>query len=774
MAAPIGSLRAELSAGHAQFASDMKKAKNAVQSNASGMQRAMAKVGKSFSGVTGNLKALVSALAIGAAFRAVTNATKEQEAAIAQLEQTLKSTGRYTPELSSKLQGYAAELQKITTYGDETTIAMQALLLTFTKIGGDEFNRAQKVTLDVATALKTDLKSAALQVGKALNDPVLGMTALSRSGIQFSEAQKEAVKQLIATGDVAGAQKIVLKELETQFGGSAEAARNTLGGALSALKNAFGDLLEGDSKGGGVKGTTVAINELTDLLADPETVRNAQTLTNAMITGFGKVLESISTTVEFTRWLGEELAAQIYGVAGDDINRLEGSLDTAKKKLQELEDGYKAVGFADKLLGKIGISEGILDKLRGIKSAREEVAKLQKQVDDYYAFEEAKSKKRGTKTPAVTTPNVPVVTGGGAGEETEAEKALREKRLEAEAKFRDELEILKKDGIDRDLEVLKQGYEKELEAAKKLGADTTNLTEAYQLKKNDIIQKGEEEIIGQGIDNQLLLLEAEEKANEERLNKRAEFSDEYKKATLSDVEYELSKLQEQYDAYSGYITDKVALDEWYAASKKKILDKEKDDETGMLKELKTAIEGWGRDSTDAIVAFARTGEMSFSDMIDSMIDDLMRMFIQQQIMGPLFSSIGGFDFGSLFGSAKGNAFQNGNILPFAKGGIVTRPTVFPMAQGAGLMGEAGPEAIMPLTRIGGDLGVKSTGGGVEVNIINNVGADVSTSERTTADGQKAIDVYIDQAVAKKLGTFGSQSNKAMRQSFGARQRLTGR
>ena len=81
---------------------------------------------------------------------------------------------------------------------------------------------------------------------------------------------------------------------------------------------------------------------------------------------------------------------------------------------------------------------------------------------------------------------------------------------------------------------------------------------------------------------------------------------------------------------------------------------------------------------------------------------------------------------------------------------------------------------MPLTRIGGDLGVKSTGGGVEVNIINNVGADVSTSERTTADGQKAIDVYIDQAVAKKLGTFGSQSNKAMRQSFGARQQLTGR
>jgi hypothetical protein len=190
-------------------------------------------------------------------------------------------------------------------------------------------------------------------------------------------------------------------------------------------------------------------------------------------------------------------------------------------------------------------------------------------------------------------------------------------------------------------------------------------------------------------------------------------------------------------------------------------------------ELKTAIEGWGKDSADAIVRFARTGEMTFQGMIDSMIDDLLRMMIYQNITGPLFGSISG-GMKSFLGSAHGNVFQDGNLIPFASGGIVTRPTVFPMAQGAGLMGEAGAEAIMPLTRIGGDLGVKSTGGGVEVNIINNVGADVSTSERTTADGQKAIDVYIDQAVAKKLGTFGSQSNKAMRQSFGARQQLTGR
>ncbi len=89
------------------------------------------------------------------------------------------------------------------------------------------------------------------------------------------------------------------------------------------------------------------------------------------------------------------------------------------------------------------------------------------------------------------------------------------------------------------------------------------------------------------------------------------------------------------------------------------------------------------------------------------------------------------------------------------------------------MGEAGPEAVMPLTRIGGRLGVEASGGGTEVNIYNNIGAEISTNERATADGSRAIDVYIDQAVAKKLGQFGSQSNKAMRQ-MGGIQPLTGR
>jgi len=94
----------------------------------------------------------------------------------------------------------------------------------------------------------TDLKSAAIQLGKALNDPIANLSALSRSGIQFSKSQKAMVKELVESNKMVEAQKIILAELDTQFGGSARAARDTMGGALSALGNKFGDLFEASGK----------------------------------------------------------------------------------------------------------------------------------------------------------------------------------------------------------------------------------------------------------------------------------------------------------------------------------------------------------------------------------------------------------------------------------------------------------------------------------------------------------------------------------------------
>ena len=120
--------------------------------------------------------------------------------------------------------------------------------------------------------------------------------------------------------------------------------------------------------------------------------------------------------------------------------------------------------------------------------------------------------------------------------------------------------------------------------------------------------------------------------------------------------------------------------------------------------------------------------------------------------------------------AHGAAFDAGNVIPFGRGGVVNRPTIFPMARGSGLMGESGPEAVLPLKRLpSGNLGVESGGSGkgpgVVVNIINNANVKVTTEEKTDEQtGGMKIDVMVDameQAMAARATRPGTTLNRAL-------------
>ena len=171
-------------------------------------------------------------------------AFREQNKAIAQVEAGLKSTAGQVGFTSQELQKMASDLQNKTLFGDEAILKdATAQLLTFTNISGQNFARTQQAALDLATRLDGDLKGASIQLGKALNDPVANLSALSRSGIQFSEDQKAVIKSLTETGNLAEAQTLILDELNKQYGGSAEAAAEADGG-FTQLANSFGDLQE--------------------------------------------------------------------------------------------------------------------------------------------------------------------------------------------------------------------------------------------------------------------------------------------------------------------------------------------------------------------------------------------------------------------------------------------------------------------------------------------------------------------------------------------------
>ena len=248
-----------------------------------------------------------------AAIKAAADAYSKQENAIAQLEQRLKSTNNAVGISSQKLQEMASSLQKVTTFGDETIIEMQSLLLTFTKIGGDTFPQATEAILNMSTAMDQDLKTSAIQVGKALNDPVAGIAAMSRSGIQFTDTQKDMIKSLTETGDLLGAQTIILSELETQFGGAARAAKDTFGGAMQSLANTFGDeVFEALGKSG--SGFIPLMQTLEDLLTS-ETFRTGMADLSTVFSdigwALGKVGEGMEDADGFFSFLDSDIAQTV-------------------------------------------------------------------------------------------------------------------------------------------------------------------------------------------------------------------------------------------------------------------------------------------------------------------------------------------------------------------------------------------------------------------------------------------------------------------------------
>lgn len=185
-----------------------------------------------------------AAIAVG---RKMVQAYQVQAAAEAKLGGVLKATGYAAGVTVSEMKKYASELQNTTGIGDETTLSMMGVLASFKGIDNpNTFKRATAAILDMGAALgkagkgSADVEAASIQVGKALNDPIAGMSALARVGIIFTEQQKEQITVLQKSGDLMGAQAIILKELESEFGGTAKAVADAQHGILQ-MGDAFGD-----------------------------------------------------------------------------------------------------------------------------------------------------------------------------------------------------------------------------------------------------------------------------------------------------------------------------------------------------------------------------------------------------------------------------------------------------------------------------------------------------------------------------------------------------
>ncbi|AFX83909.1 phage-related minor tail protein [uncultured Mediterranean phage MEDS5 group] len=157
-----------------------------------------------------------------------------------------------------------------------------------------------------------------------------------------------------------------------------------------------------------------------------------------------------------------------------------------------------------------------------------------------------------------------------------------------------------------------------------------------------------------------------------------------------------------------------------------------------------AVSGLG----DVFADFVVTGKANFAEFTRSVLADLARIFARAALFKTL-SLIPGV--GSFLGLADGGVLAKNKIVPFASGGVVNKPTIFPMANGMGLMGEAGPEAIMPLRRgANGKLGVEASGGTSNVTVnVDASGSSVEGNGDQAAQLGKAIGLAVQQELIKQ-------------------------
>jgi hypothetical protein len=224
---------------------------------AGNVERAIGGVGSRSSHTIPILKSLakVAAIGVGVAFAGLAATLKvgfdelaEGQKVAAQTGAVLKSTGAIANVTAKEVGDLATSLSEMSSVDDEAIQAGENLLLTFKNVrnevgkGNDVFNQATLAALDLSVAGFGSLESTSKMMGKALNDPLKGMTALGRAGVTFSEDQKKAIEAMVKSNDLLGAQKIILGEVESQVGGSAKAFGETFPGQIAKLRNAFEEM----------------------------------------------------------------------------------------------------------------------------------------------------------------------------------------------------------------------------------------------------------------------------------------------------------------------------------------------------------------------------------------------------------------------------------------------------------------------------------------------------------------------------------------------------
>lgn len=838
--------------------------------------------------------------AIGAAFsvkavvdfgRACADQYRENNQAASILKSTLESTGATAWTTFKDLENMASGLQQKTNFAASSIESMQSVLLGFRNIKGDTFEEATKAILDMATVMKMDLSSAAQSVGKALDDPIHGIDSLKKQGFNFTAAQKKVIQSLLDTGDAAGAQKIILDELNGTFGGAAEAAADS----ATQIKNAWDDLKS--AVGEGLVDTFNALNGKTEGNAIAEYLEG----TAEAFRQSGKEMQRMKDYSSFWDSLtdDEKLEEARYQIkqyekqvelSTDAINKAwsesqKKSFEKGRENHQKKIEQWKEV--EQSLLKSINLEQELQTEENNRADAEAAINNLMLEISRNYEklgkddptiqlknyqkeLEDIKKKREELKKSALDSDGNIIDTSEALTQLDYVEKKIREKikALKDDGKktwkeFWEDATGVSADSFKTGKQAgelyingLKQSLEDDRELAKLLGNDfdfagaiedqmseiesvITQLLNIPADKINEVYSTADASV--------QKLIDYYKKLNDQKKAFEADdmikdLEDEYAKLLMTDKEIIkaeqdaviaklevlgadekqienarklLNLIQEQKEARKG---DEDSIENWSSFLEEKISDvvkkmnlfkKNVDESNKAIVDLGTGLAGLAGGSSvtflkelGSALGEGKNASESMQNALEAMAQEILNqlplLFMQAGLQliaqgqwaiglglmaaGLSTSVVSGFVNGrskSAETNALGGVYGDDSYSAFAKGGtftnqIVARPTYFRFAKGSGfgtgLMGEAGPEAIMPLTRgADGSLGVSASGiggGDVQVNVPVTVYSDEPVEVHDTEDenGQRKIEILVGSMINQHIA--GGKADRALKSRYG--------
>lgn len=751
---------------------------------------------------------LAAGAAVGALTLALGQGLRELEAAeqsFLRLEGVLKATGHASGLTSAQLAELADTMEMSTLATAEGVMDAASVLATFRSISGDTFLRTIKAAQDLSSVFGQDLRSSAVQLGKALEDPVEGVTALKRVGVTFSSSQRDMIAAMVETGDVAGAQALILKTLEQQVGGAGEAEAGGLTGAVHHLKSAWGNLLEELARTPGVggvvettlKGLTATLDGVRGWFQGPDISQQVAAKSRELVEAEDRLAELRSGSVLWDPSFGLRIN-QATAAAEAKVARLRAEIDglieqgRAEVEAFQAEQDQAAAGQrqaeqernAETIAARIKALEA--ERVKAAVDAAEKIAA----INDQLALDiEAADRKRG----------LPGIDAADVDREIALLRDIATRKIEA---------------IERPV---RAAAERTTDQARKVIANLERQLGATSDPRNAAIdqalsrlpegatedQRREVERLSGALFDQKLAIEElnkELEAEAKLRDKGAEITRRHRTAEeeYRDVLIELGDLlanaaidQETY-ARAVEETERRKLDastEWRDGAVRAVRDYV-EEASNAARTAEQAVTKSLQAGEDAFVKWATTGKLAAGGLFNTMAEEALRAAWRMSVIKPfggmlegLFSSIGSGIAGWFSGGSTGGTtapVDTGLILEAHSGGVVGHdalrrrdvdPGLFRSAErfhGGGLAGLRSGE--VPIVALRGEevltrddprhrFNLARSQNGVTVvvqpTVTNTVpNTQARTETRRGPGGELMIDVFVEQMemlMSRKIG-----------------------